>query len=397
MSHLVESPIQVTRRGFLAKSLHQTAAAGALSAVACHSLAMAELPARGSFAGGERLGLLAFLNESTDSVGDLQGEGLAGRLTLDLASLEESTSRVPIDQFFIRTRKPSGLHYAERDPWMIRLRGLVRKPCDVKLADLRNDLEKKGDHLLECSGNGRQRAFGLLSTTDWSGIPVEALLERAGVLASATCVSIAGVDDHAVSLPNSPAGASWIFRLEEIKQYGSFLATEMGGQPLTEDHGQPVRLMTPGWYGCTCIKWVDQITLLDDTAPATGQMREFASRTHQDGVPDLAKDFQPATMDLAAMPVRVEKWRLGQEIVYRVVGIMWGGQTTTTKLMIRFNHEPPRPVDTYDHKTNATWTWWTHAWRPSQSGRYRIRLSVDDPNFRTLRLDHGFYDRSVAI
>ena len=117
----------------------------------------------------------------------------------------------------------------------------------------------------------------------------------------------------------------------------------MNGAPLTRDHGFPVRLIVPGWYGCSCIKWVDRIDLVPDDAPATTQMQEFAARTHQDiataagrRTPPLARDFIPAVIDTAAMPVRVEKWIVDGRLAYRITGIIWGGSKPTNALSIRF-------------------------------------------------------------
>src|SRR5438045_5252144 len=97
----------------------------------------------------------------------------------------------------------------------------------------------------------------------------------------------------------------------------------MDGGPLSLDHGHPLRLLVPGWYGCTAIKWVDEVALVGDDAPATDQMREYAGRTHQDAAgprdqmlrragsrpegPPRAKDSRPATVDEAAVPVRVSQ------------------------------------------------------------------------------------------
>ena len=110
----------------------------------------------------------------------------------------------------------------------------------------------------------------------------------------------------------------------------------MNGVPLPLDHGFPLRLVVPGWYGCTCIKWVDQIGLLDDTAPATSQMKEFAGRTHQPEAFELAREYLPATIEAAAMPIRVERWQLPQGVSYRVVGIRWGGDQPIERLSIQF-------------------------------------------------------------
>lgn len=172
----------------------------------------------------------------------------------------------------------------------------------------------------------------------------------------------------------------------------------MNGLPLPKDHGYPVRLVVPGWYGNTCIKWVNRIVLVDNSAPATGHMKEYASRTHQRAMHKLAKDFEPANMDLAAMPVRVEQWRVNGKIVYRLIGILWGGDKKTDALNIRFKPDMSFvPVEDYDHKTNATWTIWSHIWNPKARGRYQIRLKIKDPTIPTRRLDNGHYVRSVEI
>jgi hypothetical protein len=211
-------------------------------------------------------------------------------------------------------------------------------------------------------------------------------------------VLVSGFDGHSVPSENghSKPGASWVFTFDQLAD--AFLATEMNGVALPADHGAPVRLLVPGWYGCACIKWVDRITFVDDTEPATAQMQEFASRTHQDGVPELAAMYAPATIDQAAMPVRVEKWRTRDGIVYRVVGVLWGGSRVTDALSIRFGDEPwtrvgvcPPPA------TNATWTLWSHAWSPTSPGQYAVRMRIDDPSIVTRRLDSDYYLRTVEI
>ena len=155
----------------------------------------------------------------------------------------------------------------------------------------------------------------------------------------------------------------------------------------------------PGWYGCCCIKWVNEISLVDDDVSSTSQMREFASRTHQSGVPSLARNFDPATIDQAAMPTRLEKWQLNGEIVYRVIGIMWGGyEVADDKLRVRYGNGPLEPVEVCpSHTQNATWTVWEHLWRPESTGYYAITCQIDDDNIVTKRLDSEFYLREVYI
>ena len=140
-------------------------------------------------------------------------------------------------------------------------------------------------------------------------------------------------------------------------------------------------------------------------------MREFAARTHQPfdslaieraltaGRPRPARDFIPAVIDTAAMPVRVEKWAIDGRVAYRIAGIIWGGAKPTSALSIRFRSgQPWVPVDDCPLPASTlTWSVWTHLWRPEAPGRYQIVLRVDDPSIRTRRLDIFFYVREIEI
>src|SRR5437867_560877 len=74
-------------------------------------------------------------------------------------------------------------------------------------------------------------------------------------------IAVSGVDDLTQRSQTSVPGASWIFSRDDIERAAAFLATRMNGAPLPRDHGSPIRLVVPGWYGCACIKWVTQIDL----------------------------------------------------------------------------------------------------------------------------------------
>jgi len=154
----------------------------------------------------------------------------------------------------------------------------------------------------------------------------------------------------------------------------------------------------PGWYGCCCIKWVNEIAVVHDRAEATTQMIEYAQRTHQRGAPKLALAYEPAVIDSAAMPVRVEKWVVGREARYLVVGISWGGTRPARSLEIRFGRaEEYTPVENSGSDSAAPWRLWSHWWVPRGSGMYEIALRVADPGVRTRRLDLGYYARLLRI
>jgi hypothetical protein len=127
-------------------------------------------------------------------------------------------------------------------------------------------------------------------------------------------------------------------------------------------------------------------------------MQEFAGRTQQQGVPKLVRDYKPATIDQAAMPIRIEKWLVGERIQYRVTGILWGGSRPVKGLEIRFNPEEEYvPLESVQQTVNDPWSFWTHTWSPKQTGTYLIRLRINDPQIAARRLDAGYYVRTVEI
>jgi hypothetical protein len=173
----------------------------------------------------------------------------------------------------------------------------------------------------------------------------------------------------------------------------------MNGGPLPLDHGRPVRLAVPGWYGCSWIKWVDEIRWVGALEPATSQMREFASRTHQTAVHDLARDYAPPAIQTAATVIRVEKRATASGLEYRVVGIVWGGERRVGRLAIRFGD-----TDVWQEfdlcpvpGTSAIWSLWTYRWKPAAPGVYSIALRVPDAAVPQRRLDMGYYVRNVRI
>jgi DMSO/TMAO reductase YedYZ molybdopterin-dependent catalytic subunit len=325
---------------------------------------------------------------------ELVGEGWDGRLFTDLSALDADALVVPNERFYVRTRYPDRID--PREPWSVSVTGLVTRPTAFALDDLYPGSVPQGIHLLECSGNSDGGAFGLISAAEWSGIPVGALLARTEAAPAATRVLISGFDEHSVPSRggHSTPGASWIFTFEELAD--AFLATHMNGEPLPADHGAPLRLLVPGWYGCCCIKWVNEIVLVNEQAAATSQMIEFAQRTHQTAAHALARDYRPARMDRAALPVRIEKWLLDGELVYRIVGIAWGGETPSAAPGIVINGGPRQAVTSCTPPTTRTWSLWSYVWRPPQPGRYLLAMHFDD-GVPQRRLDQGWYEREVLI
>ena len=129
--------------------------------------------------------------------------------------------------------------------YRLELGGLVAHPLRLPLADLR-----AGDRLvatLDCTG-------GFYSRQRWSGVGLARLLDRAGPLPGASHVRVI-----------SHTGYRWSFELQDA--FGLLLATDVGGEALSHEHGAPVRLVAPGRRGFEWVKWVVCVELHDGPDP----------------------------------------------------------------------------------------------------------------------------------
>jgi hypothetical protein len=274
----------------------------------------------------------------------------------------------------------------------------MEKPIDISAEVLTKKAGPMGIHGMECSGNTRSAHFGMMSVAAWDGVSLQEILKTAKPKTSGVGVLVAGFDRYEEESMTSEPGAGWIFTPDQLFSSNALLATKMNGQPLRADHGAPVRWMVPGWYGCVCVKWVNQIEFVSEDAPATSQMREYAGRTMQTGTPSLAREYQPAMVDRAAMPTRIEKWLIGGKIRYRITGIEWGGLGPSQGMEIRFDPSQKFvPVENIPPSPGNRWRFWSYEWSPPRTGRFTICLRLNAANIKARRLNSGYYDRSLDI
>jgi DMSO/TMAO reductase YedYZ molybdopterin-dependent catalytic subunit len=332
------------------------------------------------------------------------GPGLDARLVTDLSQLRADALVTPTEKVYVRTECPAAAADAARQKaWTIAIGGGPAS-ASLSIEDLRRRARPMGTHLLECAGNNNPTNFGLMSVAAWDGVPLTDILPdlmRAAPSTAAppTGLLVSGFDHDGQQSKISTPGASWILPLASLDRLGAFLAVRMNGEALPLDHGRPVRLVVPRWYGCAWIKWVHELRLVGADEPATSQMREFAGRTHQTRRHDLARDYTAPEIEAAAMPIRVDKWRGPLGITYLITGIVWGGTRPVERLHIRFSTgdswKPfsvcPTPA------TAAIWSLWTYPWRPDRPGQYEIALRIPDTSVPQRRLDASYYVRQINI
>ena len=172
---------------------------------------------------------------------------------------------------------PTGLHYLlvhydipAVDPaaWRLRVGGRVAAPLELSLEDVRKLPRKTLAVVMECAGNGRALMsprrisqpwlHEAIGGAEWTGTPLRGVLERAGLARDAVEIVFTGLDrgieggeaqNYQRSLP-----------VNEATRDEVLLAWAMNGAALEPQHGFPLRLLVPGWYGMTSVKWLARIT-----------------------------------------------------------------------------------------------------------------------------------------
>ena len=296
---------------------------------------------------------------------------------------------------------PPGLHYLlvhydipAVDPaaWRLGVGGRVERELELSLEDLRARPAVTVPVTMECAGNGRARLdprpvsqpwlSEAVGTAEWTGTPLAPLIEEAGLAADALEVVFTGLDRgveggeeqvYERSLPVADALGDDVL-----------LAYDMGGAPLLPQHGFPLRLMVPGWYGMTSVKWLRRITVVAE--PFTGYQNAAAYRFRQDPdepgtpvtrmeprslmVPPGIPDFLTRRRFVGPGPVRLEgrAWS-GWGPIERVEVSVDGGATWRAAEL----GEPPGP---------AAWTPWSIDWE-APPGEYELCARAHDATGRS--------------
>ena len=221
-----------------------------------------------------------------------------GRFTFEEVQLALRNRGIPIEALRYEIT-PSGLHYlltrfdvphVDETGWRLEVSGLVERPLSLSLNDLKRMPRVTETVTMECAGNGRALVhprpigqpwmFDAVSTARWTGVRLHAVLERAGVRPDTVDVVFRGADhgiergdEHTYARSLRPAAA---VRDEVI------LAYEMNGAPLEPQHGAPLRLIVPGWYGMASVKWLTRIEALDRAFDGYQQVTNYHYRQTPD-------------------------------------------------------------------------------------------------------------------
>jgi DMSO/TMAO reductase YedYZ molybdopterin-dependent catalytic subunit len=187
-----------------------------------------------------------------------------------------------VERFYVRSHFED-VAITPADEWRLELGGAVARPTSFVLAELLEMAARPLVATLECAGNGRlflqprvdgeQWAYGAVSNAEWAGVPLATLLEQAGVADDAVEVLFVGADRGKSPRDGSTIAFERSLPLAEARRPDVLLAFAMNGAPLSFDHGAPLRLIVPDWYGVASVKWLREIRVLRE--PFQGAYQTF--------------------------------------------------------------------------------------------------------------------------
>lgn len=188
--------------------------------------------------------------------------------------------------FYVRTNFP--VPHIDAGDWRLKIDGELERPLELTYEQLRALPSRSLVVTMECAGNGRahmsreaegeQWSYGAVSTAEWTGVPLVALLDAVGLTDRAQDIVIQGADGGAVKERDTPVTFERSLTPEQARHPDVILAWAMNGELLPTEHGFPVRLIVPSWYGMAAVKWVTGIRAIPERFDGLYQTYKYVMR-----------------------------------------------------------------------------------------------------------------------
>jgi DMSO/TMAO reductase YedYZ molybdopterin-dependent catalytic subunit len=320
------------------------------------------------------------LMEFTDQPKEFELSRTPDRRIIDVRRIDGPIT--PAGKFF--TTQHHGHPELDVAAYRLRISGLVDKPLALSLADLRALPSRELVFGFECSGN-RGPLNGLSSNGRWKGVPLRAVLERAGVKADGREIVFFGADHGEEEVEFRGA----TFKVDQ--QYGRslqrdmalsdepLLAYDLNGEPLTPHQGRPLRLLVPGWYGAPNVKFLAEIHVQQD--PYLGKYQARWYRTLKgEMVNGEMKWVETAVtrMRLKSFIARVTRGANG----HKIFGVVLHDGTPIRSVEVKIDDGPwqAAKLDPETMREKYAWKFFNYAWSGATPGEHTVTSRVTDVN-----------------
>lgn len=289
---------------------------------------------------------------------------------------------------------PPGLHYLlihydipVVPAFRLIVDGLLARPVELSLDDLTAMPSQTVRVTMECAGNGRARLTPrpvsqpwlteAVGTADWTGVPLSAVLDLAGVAASAKEIVFTGAD-HGVER-GIEQDYQRSLTVQEASRPEMLLAYAMNGAPLPPQHGHPLRLVAPGWYGMAHVKWLTRITAVSEPFDGFQQATAYRFRTASgDDLGPVTRIAPRALLVPPGFPDFMTRTRVVEPGPVVLAGRAWSGRAPVTAVEVSGDGGGtwvPASLEPAEHR----WAWqrFTAPWT-FEPGRYVLTARAFD-------------------
>jgi DMSO/TMAO reductase YedYZ molybdopterin-dependent catalytic subunit len=296
---------------------------------------------------------------------------------------------------------PVGLHYllihydippVDIAAWRLELDGAVERRLTLSLDELRSLPAHEVVSTMECAGNGRARLephvvsqpwlLEAVGTGRWRGVRLRDVLERAGAGAGAVEVLFTALDRGVEGGEEQSYQRS--LTLDDALHPDVLLAYDLNGAPLPPQHGSPLRLLVPGWYGMTNVKWLARITLLTEPFAGYQQARGYRLRQSEDddGEP-VARIVPRALMVPPGIPDFLTRERSARPGRIELAGRAWSGHGEIVSVEVSDDDGESWQTARLGPADLGPWAWraWTFAW-DARPGRHVLCCRARDATGR---------------
>jgi DMSO/TMAO reductase YedYZ molybdopterin-dependent catalytic subunit len=302
---------------------------------------------------------------------------------IDIRTIRDTFT--PANRFF--TTQHFGHPQVDLTTYRLSVSGLVDRPLSLSLEDVRAMPSRELVFGFECSGN-RGPVNGLSSNGRWRGVPLRAVLERAGLQANAREIVFLGADrgETQVEFRGNT------FPVEQ--QYGRslardialsdepLLAYELNGQPLSTHQGRPLRLLIPGWYGAPNVKWLSDIHVQEDQYLGNYQARWYRT------LKGVMVDGEMKWMETAITRMRLKSFvaRVTRASAdgrqHNVFGVVLHDGTPLRSVEVRIDDGPwqPATLDPETMRERYGWKFFNYTWNNATPGPHTVTSRATDVN-----------------
>jgi len=319
----------------------------------------------------------------------------------DLVSYEEAVLAFRCHGFHLemldRPITPLGSHYVlihfdiptlQAENYAITVGGRVNKELTLTLEDVKARPAVKQPTIMECAGVGRSYAHPRSIYVPWfsepmgvyeyTGTPLRPILEEAGLLDDATEVVFTGFD------VGIDLGVKHAFEralpIDDALKDGVMLAWDANDQALLPEHGFPLRLIVPTWYGMASVKWLKKITVIDHTFQGVEQKLVYRLQTSSSdsGRPTREKAVR-AAMKPPGFPDAISRMRFVEAGPVELVGMAWSGFGSITKVEVSTDDRKTFQEATLGEPVSPfAWTPWRFTWNASEKGETILSSRATD-------------------